>query len=117
MNVIKKLNVIDNVEVTYGVKDRPKNNGLVKMSAAEAKAFMKTMKDGDKKIKPIVETTAKRKPDMIDLLQSTCNLQKKEYPMRNLFSKSASPAFRKRSTLIITRRAKSRHGTNQPIQS
>ncbi|VFR11264.1 hypothetical protein SPFM7_00144 [Salmonella phage SPFM7] len=78
---------------------------------------MKTMKDGDKMIDNVVETTAKHKPDMIDLLLKMSALQKKEYPMRNLFSKSEIKPIRKRSTLIITRRAKSRQSTCKPIQS
>ncbi|VFR14785.1 hypothetical protein SPFM20_00148 [Salmonella phage SPFM20] len=72
---------------------------------------MKTMKDGDKMIDNVEVTTAKHKPDMIDLLLKMSAAEEKEYPMRNLFSKSEIKPIVERSTLIITRRAKSRQST------
>ncbi|VFR13179.1 hypothetical protein SPFM12_00149 [Salmonella phage SPFM12] len=93
--------MIDNVEVTYGVKDPDMIDLLLKMSAAEAKAFMKRNLFSKSEIKPIVETTAKHKTRRAKSRQSTCNLQKKEYPMPRGCLSNTSPAFRKRSTLII----------------
>ncbi|VFR11781.1 hypothetical protein SPFM8_00149 [Salmonella phage SPFM8] len=93
--------MIDNVEVTYGEHKPDMIDLLLKMSAAEAKAYPMRNLFSKSEIKPIVETTAIIITRRAKSRQSTCNLQKKEFRKPRGCLSNTSPAFRKRSTRCL----------------